>query len=176
LKVNSLLLLGDAESIFEPLVHLECWNVRRGVGSFITFEFGEPRLEIREPKAKSRMTNDPLAVAHSRRLVTVVGRYHFWVQYCDWVLSSDGLKLASSSSSEYQIEQSLARIDGQKLLHVRLDAASGTFEMKFDLGAILAISPGREFLEDDQWSLFLQDGTVYSLTGRNQLTKEHASG
>src|SRR4029450_2184389 len=33
-----------------PLHGLPCWNVRRGFASFMTFEFGNPHLDVMEPK------------------------------------------------------------------------------------------------------------------------------
>jgi hypothetical protein len=38
--------VGDA---FSKIYGLPAWQVRKGVGSFLTLEFGEPHLQIRAP-------------------------------------------------------------------------------------------------------------------------------
>lgn len=38
-------------SVFAPLIGLPAWNVQKGQGSFLTFDFGAPHLSITEPIA-----------------------------------------------------------------------------------------------------------------------------
>ncbi len=43
-------LIQRVRDSFSPLYGMPCWNAKHGHGSFITFEFGEPHLEIHEPR------------------------------------------------------------------------------------------------------------------------------
>jgi hypothetical protein len=54
---------------FAPLIGSPAWFVRKGYGSSLTMEFGNPHLVIRQPKAASPQVSDHVRRALARRLV-----------------------------------------------------------------------------------------------------------
>lgn len=42
----------EIASILKNIIGKPCWNVKKGYGSFITFEFGEPKLNCYEVKRR----------------------------------------------------------------------------------------------------------------------------
>jgi hypothetical protein len=61
--------------VFADLYGLPSWNVRKGHGSFMTFEFGEPYLEVGE--AIERET--PFGFRCVKRQTAVHGVWHLWI-------------------------------------------------------------------------------------------------
>ena len=90
--------LAVIEATFQPIYGLPCWNAKAGYGSFLTMEFGEPHLVIREPR--SRPDSSPrLQRLLARRLVTVRGEWHLWIYCCEWQVESGGRVIGDSSST-----------------------------------------------------------------------------
>jgi hypothetical protein len=66
------MLLADA---FDPVRGLPSWDVRRGHGSFLTLEFGPPRLEIDDVRnVHAHIGADWIKVP--RRMAQVHGEWH----------------------------------------------------------------------------------------------------
>ena len=77
--------LTAIDAPFRPIYGLPCWNVWYGWGSFISMEFGEPRLENREPQCRPNLS--PRLRRHrARRLVTVRGEWRLSIHSCRWYL------------------------------------------------------------------------------------------
>ena len=51
---------------FAKLLGLPCWGVKRGWGSFLTLEFGEPHLEVVEPRLSDSLYPKVRAAAARR--------------------------------------------------------------------------------------------------------------
>ncbi len=45
---------ADFDRIWPAICETPAWSVTKGQGSFLTFEFGQPALHVREPLAGSR--------------------------------------------------------------------------------------------------------------------------
>jgi hypothetical protein len=71
------------EDVFIPIYGKPCWQFQQGYGSFLTLEFGEPHLHIREPWQAGAQASDKLQKHAARRLVSVHGDWHLWVYLCD---------------------------------------------------------------------------------------------
>jgi hypothetical protein len=67
--------------VFEPVLGLPSWLVRKGIGSFITLEFGDPTLTIRDPKPWTARTATGEALSTRRRQTSVHGEWHQWMLY-----------------------------------------------------------------------------------------------
>lgn len=148
---------------FEQVIALPCWNAKRGHGSFITMEFGEPTLRVREPTGKLTW-----------RTVTPVGQWHLWIYQCEWRISERTVELAHSESPNDAIEKAIAALDGQRLSALpALDSASKGWLFRFDLGGMLMTIPYDDYDDpkSDQWMLYEPTGDVLSSDQLGQLTR-----
>ena len=144
---------------FAPLRGLPCWQVKRGYGSFITLEFGEPHLEIREPKVPAPEWPPKVRESVASRKVTVRGEWHLWVYCCSWSILDDGKLIGTSEDNHAAIDSAISRLDGQALAMFSADSSAGS-EFAFDLGGRLSTSPYDT--DSEQWMLFQPDGHVLS--------------
>jgi hypothetical protein len=162
----------DLPDAVAPLRDLPAWHVRRGIGSFVTLEFGEPRLEIYDVRDRR------LPVAGERRVVPqreayVRGGWTLWVQYCDWTLTWHEHLLAHSESPDVEIDRALAILNGQKL--VSAATTDGSASLAFDLGCVLATRPYSDAdAGQEQWQLFQPSGAVLTLHAGGHLTAGRA--
>lgn len=148
------------EELFEPLVGLPCWNVRKGYASFLTFEFGEPRLDIIEPMDSSS-SSPHVRKALARRTVSVLGQWHLWIYCCAWQFLVEDFEIATWESEDEKITEACSTLDGQILEQVMPGAKSGETIFRFDLGGQLNIEPSDEEL-NELWLLFCPDSNVYT--------------
>ncbi|WP_407530870.1 hypothetical protein [Methylobacterium oryzisoli] len=121
---------------FAPLIGLPCWRVERGQGSILSFQFGAPRLLVREPYV-STSSSDKAQQSAKRRIVKPVGEWNLFLVCCHWRVTAFGEALADDDSSHEQIEAAAHKMDGQKLTAFMLDAASRQAVFSFDIGATL---------------------------------------
>src|SRR5215217_5037296 len=125
--------MNQIERSFKRFRGKPCWGVKRGYGSFLTFEFGKPRLEIREPKSLGSSASGRLRESYSRRLATVHGDWHLWIYCCDWVVRKGDVVIGDSSSAR-RVDRAAAFLDGQKLLSATLRPRGARTHFEFDLG------------------------------------------
>ena len=145
---------------FGPLNGKPCWQARRGHGSFITLEFGEPSLEIREPSEPKADASYTVRKLLSRRLVTIRGQWHLWVYCCAWTIFNNSEQLAHSEDNDEAIASAIGFLDGQALIAATVDNSANS-QFTFDLGGVLTTSPYDE--DSEQWMLYQPDGMVLSL-------------
>ena len=77
-------IVGNA---FGPAYGHPCWNVKPGVGGFLTMEFGNPTLPVHAPLPTAQAEGVP------RRGAVVHGEWHLWVYCCEWVVRTDGKRI-----------------------------------------------------------------------------------
>jgi hypothetical protein len=66
---------------FRPLLGLPSWLVKRGYGSFITLEFGQP--QIREGRYVAREGYLPdIPIGVELRPTSVCSDWHLWIYSC----------------------------------------------------------------------------------------------
>lgn len=139
-----------------------CWNVRCGYGSFLTFEWGEPYLEIHEPRPEAKSKRLP------RRGIFIHGDWHLWLYLCDWWAFEDGKEVASSHT-KLTVQPAIQLLDGQKLTGVKVNHPAGQCIFFFDLNTELHTRPyvwtDRNADLDDQWMLFQPDEMILTLRG-----------
>jgi hypothetical protein len=158
------------EAGFQPLYGLPCWNVKPGYGSFLTMEFGEPHLEIREPRQASRDdASEQVCRLLARRLVTVHGQWHLWIYCCHWSVTAQG-KVIGDSTTKEGVRHAAEELDSQKLVAASVDPLSGCSTFDFDLGARLSTWPYREAESSlyEQWMLYEPSGMVLSFRADGQ--------
>jgi len=83
------------------------WNVQQGHGSFLTFEFGEPKLEINERNSPDKGI---------RRSAYVHGQWHLWIYCCSWRVLQGETQLAWSEDTNDVIGHATATLNGQELV------------------------------------------------------------
>jgi len=148
-------------SVFSPLKGLPCWNVRKGQGSFLTFEFGEPSLHVREPIVSMTAASAKIMAWRRRRTVRPIGEWHLWIYCCNWRCIAGGDEIAHSESPEKKIDAAASEMDGQRLLSVNVDPISARSRFVFDLGAVLETWPYEDEDIDEQWSLHRRFGKAF---------------
>jgi hypothetical protein len=158
------------EALFAPLVGQLVWQVRRGIGSFLTLEFGMPHLSIREPIAPRASRSPKVRRNLMRRGVYVTGDWHLWVQYGDWVLSTFAGALTSEDPAGSPSDECIRDLDGQRFLSVESGDTKGSFAFRFDLGGVLEIRPSAE-ISDNQWSLYIWERDIVSCSSAGKLVR-----
>lgn len=148
------------DELFRPLIGLPCWNVKQGYRSFLTFEFGDPSLEIREPR-EAPQASPRVREIFARRKVTVRGQWHLWIYCCGWQIQVSGEALACHESADDKIAAACEKLDGQALRKVALGPNMGGTRFWFDLGGLLTTEPYDDEL-NEQWMLYCPDGNVYA--------------
>ena len=152
--------MRQVKELWQPLIGRLVWCVRRGHGSFLTMEFGQPHLVVRAPIA-SRSGSERVRRDLARRAVHVQGDWHFWIQYADWRLLSSSGSLDSEKESGTALDECLRDLSGQRLCAVERGASPRSCSWTFDLGAVLDVWPSSE-IDDDQWSLYRWNRDVAS--------------
>lgn len=146
------------DEIFKPLIGKYCWSAQKGYGSFLTFEFGDPHVDIYE---KYR-TKD--GIRELRRLTAVHGDWHLWIYLCDWVVYTHGKVKAKSSSRTRDIDRAMGRLDGQTLVSVDVETNTET-RFVFELGDTMETTPNISAYGNlnEQWLLYEHSGNVFTL-------------
>lgn len=147
---------------FAPVIGLPAWNVRKGYGSFLILEFGQPRLKIREPIIAPTGVSERVRTAMARRIVTPRGDWHLWIYCCHWRVLSKDAQLAWSEASDEKINDAAREIDGQLLTGIETKPAVGTSVFRFDQGTRLETRPYEDDDNDKQWMLYMKSGDVFS--------------
>jgi hypothetical protein len=157
----------EIRELLQQLVGQLVWLAKRGHGTFITIEFGEPHLVVREPiKSKSEMPRVVRLLA--RRQVFIHGDLSLFIQDSRWSISTKD-RTVGLDTSETEVAEMLRDVDGQRVTAVNFAEADTTLE--FDLGATVRL--GKSIFPTDArsplWSLtrfgspglsLLNDGSI----------------
>ena len=118
------------------------WGVKKGYGSFLTFEFGEPTLEVTEQQSLEKGL---------RRMAFVQGQWHLWIYCCHWRVLQDGKLLAESENENQAIDRATATLNAQKLTALSITPDEGCSTFTFDLGGSLETWPYGDDPSEEQW-------------------------
>jgi hypothetical protein len=157
------------QQIFKKLYGKPSWNVQGGWGSFITFDFGNPKLEVLKKVFKpSKGRKYPQRYAH------IHGEWHLWIYCCDWVIRQDGRKVGDSTSKE-KINRGCSVLGGQYLTKVVVNPKNWQTDFYFDLGGHLQTKPYKKEDEPSEiWKLRCPDGRWFRLRADGKFS--HQSG
>jgi hypothetical protein len=156
--------LIDFNRIWSAVYGHPAWSAKKGYGSFLTLEFGQPALQIREPRLASPDASEQVRELLGRRQVTVTGSWHLMIYCCNWSIALSGKEVAHSESPADDITFAAQRLDGQKILSVAPGTTPGSWVFAFDLGGELKTWPYGESPSDEQWLLYERDsGDVLSV-------------
>lgn len=154
------------DEVINPILGKPAWNVQNGIGSFLTFEFGEPHLFIQEPREARSSASRKVKRHMTRRWIRVQGAWHLWVQNGNWRAFSSGKMIGDSNSSKRILKKVAYEFDGQALIQANVTEQAQTI-FEFDLGGKFEIFPGTpdEKLPEmnNLWSLFELSGKVFTL-------------
>jgi hypothetical protein len=131
-----------------PMIGHPAWGARQGYGSFLTFEFGDPKLTVQEWRSEQQ---------GFRRQAHVQGRWHIWIYCCEWRVLIDGQPIAWSEDSRDDIFRATANLDGQKLTNISVFPAAGRSRFEFDLGGALETWAVGDDPTTEQWFIYGPD-------------------
>jgi hypothetical protein len=129
-------------SAFAPLAGLPCWQALGEFGTYLTFHFGVPKVDVTEPTESIRF----------HRLTGVQGQYVLRLEAYQWVAFQDGARLAKSESPRDVIRKTAGTLQGQKLIQIALRIRPAGGEFLFDLGGRVAYEV-RDPVEETLWTL-----------------------
>lgn len=157
--------------IFEPVFGSYAWAVSKGFAGYLTIEFGNPHLKVRDPIAARHATSPLARELLARRRVYPVGDWSLFVENYHWLVCQSGECVGAEDES---VEKALERLDGQKLVDARFD---DFLELSFDLGTSLRLKSGPvDERGAAQWTLFRFQGQSVTLENDGTLSVESASG
>ncbi len=154
----------EIAEVFEPILGRPAWLVKKGYGSFLTLEFGAPRLEV-GPVRKPRKPG-----FSGSRDVAVLGDWHLWIYCCGWNIVQDGERMAHSESEDAAIARATAWLDGQRLERLWMEPGTVITRFEFDLGGALETFPVDDDPSDEQWLLYEPSGDVLSVRADNRFS------
>lgn len=160
-------------SATKGLIGKLCWGVQWEHQLNMSISFGSPRLRIREPYS-SKSQNRFIREIASFRNVVVKGEWWLWIYCAFWRIVIPSVVIAKSSSPLCIKRKAMARLNGQRLVDIRVDPHSGSTEFEFDLGAILQARPFEKGNDADVWTLYKPNGYVLGVKGNGTFT--HARG
>ena len=98
-----------------------------------------------------------------------------WIYCCYWRLTSEGVALATGSSSFKRIERAMAQLEGQKLVGVEVDSGTGATRFAFDLGCVLNCRRFESSSDAELWMLYKPSGYVLSVHGNGTFSHHRAT-
>jgi hypothetical protein len=108
---------SPADAFVSPILGLPAWGVKHGHGSSLSFEFGQPKLEL----GKRRQSRG----GRWRRSAFVAGDWHLWIYSCHWRVIEEGRQLEWSENEDEVIGGAAAALNGQKLTAVNVYLREG---------------------------------------------------
>ena len=157
--------MRDLTAVFFPIIGQLVWSPQAGFGTFLTLEFGEPHIVIREPISPSQETSPNVQRILTRRRVSIVGQWHLWLQHCQWEITTRNNQISSTQLHERAVASCLEELSGQRLIGVKGEFGSPLeFRLVFDLGGELHVVPAGE-ASDEQWTLFVR-GSRLAVSGK----------
>jgi len=139
------------ENAFGKIYGLPAWRVSPGWGSFLTLEFGDPHLEVREPVVAKGNVSERVKKDLALRRVFIHGDWHLWINCCNWEVTSGGNPVGKSTVAR-SIQTAADFLDGQKLTQFTLDPEPMRSVFEFDLGGKLETHPYDN--ESEQWLFY----------------------
>jgi len=137
--------MSPLDSFASPIIGHPAWGAKQGYGSFLTIEFGEPALRVKEYNSERR---------GFRRQAYVEGQWHFWIYCCEWRFSASGQPIAWSEDGRDDIARATSILDGQKLTKILVSPADGRSRFEFDLGGLLETWPVGDDPTTEQWYIY----------------------
>lgn len=181
-RADHVRVMHPVSEVLRPVLGRTSWQVKRGYGSFITMEYGEPHVDAGRPRLRPVSVEGGPAKALQRRPV-LRGDWHLWIYCCEWSLLLEDTQLAHNESDDGVMHRALRVLDGQALQAVDIEPGNGRTSFTFDLGCSLLTYPALPGAYRDepveQWMLYSGSGpdlTVLTISGNGtySITDGHA--
>lgn len=128
-----------------PFLGQPVWGAQQGYGSFLSLEFCDPELIVREWQSDGKGL---------RRQAHVRGRWHIWIYCCEWRFTAHGDQIAWSEDARDDIARAMGMLNGQNLNGISLDPEAGKSRFTFDLGGQLETWPTGDDATEEQWFIY----------------------
>ena len=131
--------LDTVSGLVVSLVGKRVWNVRVGIGNFVTMEFGR------------QLTPNKFGRSY--------GEWHLWLCGCEWRIDQRDQILIAGEDSQEQLRVAVQELEGRTLLAVSLysPAIDATFEFEGGLSLRLFAVNTTEL---ESWNLFTPEHKV----------------
>jgi hypothetical protein len=159
---------------FQDLYGQPCWGLDHGQYNNLSMSFGKPSLHIQEPHA-TKSKSEIVRKLAAKRIVRPRGQWRLWLTCCYWRLSSEEKQAATGSSSVRRIECAMAQLNGQKLISVRVEPATGATRFSFDLGGVLNCRRFEKNSNLELWILYKPSGYCLSIHGNGTFSHQRGS-
>lgn len=140
--------------IFKPLLGEVGWNVKLGIGSFLTMEFGNPIS---------------ISPSHQR------GEWHLWIYCAGWYLENPNGVFIGSEDSRDIIRKEIQVLEGQKISNIQISTVAFETKFVFDDGIVLHTFPLSFFDDCESWQLFTPEKKVLIINPNGEWTYELAN-
>lgn len=157
----------------QKLSRLCCWDVQNSEYSWLSLNFGTPRLEIIEPKDTDfleRLDSARLKQKNSLRRVRVRCDFWFWIDCCHWDIIFRGEKMADRNSNKSIIRKAINLIDGQIIKRFEIFPDQVKTNVYFDLGGEIHMRLEGESEDQPLWHIFNDiEDNIYSFRDNGKL-------
>ena len=147
---------GEAREVvrsgFSQVVGLRAWDASIGVGSFLTIEFGKPRVTS---------------------VGVTQGSFHLWVYGSPWIIRERGTTIATSGQDRAAMMVGARAIEDAILEGFVFDPILMTLTLQFDRDVELALTP-LDDPEMEEWILYLDDDNVIAAGPGATIIRERA--
>ncbi len=131
--------INQITKIFKPLLGQTAWNVKLGIGSFLTMEFG---------KSISISVNDKR------------GEWYLWIYCSGWYIENPNNIFIGSEDSRNILRKEVQALEGHKIEDILISTVAFETKFVFDDGIVLHTFP-LSFRDDcDSWKLFTPEKKV----------------
>jgi len=132
----------DIDAIMEivnPLLGHIAWNVRLGVESFITMEFGDP---VTKARGRTR------------------GEWFLWIYYCGWYLENPNGVFVGCEDPREILKQEITLLNEHRLEEVVISSIAFETRFIFDQGLVLHTFPLYFIDLSEHWKLYTPNGKI----------------
>ena len=151
------------------------WGARKGHGSFLIFNLGEPRIDFEEPKIQKAFSDSEIRFpkdTYKSRLVTIKGDYFIWIYCCDWTFSIEEKIVAHNESNDKEILNAIEFINGQIISSIYIDSEKFEVKFNFDLAGSLTLRKNEYYESEAELLIMENNGKWLSINDQKELKVE----
>jgi len=138
---------------FGQVIGLRAWDPSIGVGSFLTIEFGSPRV------TSAGVTQ---------------GAFHLWIYGSSWSIRKRGNNIATSEQDHATMATGAHVLDDALVQGFEFDPDQMTLTLRLDSDLELIVRPSED-PDMEEWLLYLNDGTVITAGPGMGVVRESAA-